>query len=125
MSKAPNERRVANNEARAYAHMIRSSAQKLNVVAGLIRGKRVDVAVRELTFSKRRVAQEVKKVLQSAIDNAENNHDLDVDNLVVAQASVGKSVKMKRFHARGRGRAAMVEKPWSNLTIVVREVEEA
>lgn len=125
MSKAPNERRVADNEARAYAHMIRTSAQKLNVVAGLIRGKRVDVAVRELTFSKRRVAQEVRKVLQSAIDNAENNHNLDVDNLVVAQASVGKSVKMKRFHARGRGRAAMVEKAWSNLTIVVREVEEA
>ena len=105
--------------------MIRSSARKLNLVAELIRGKSAQAAVADLTFSKRRVAEEVKKVLQSAIANAENNHQLDVDRLYVAEATVGRALVMKRFHARARGRGARVEKPFSNLTVIVRERAEA
>jgi large subunit ribosomal protein L22 len=103
--------------------MIRVSPQKLNLVAQLIRGKKVDRALADLTFSHKRIAHDVKKTLESAIANAENNHSLDVDDLVVAEAFVGKALVMKRFHARARGRAGRVEKPFSNLTIVVREVE--
>jgi large subunit ribosomal protein L22 len=124
MGKAKAERRLADNEARAVARSIRVSPQKLNLVAQLIRGKRVDRALADLTFSRKRIAETVKKTLESAIANAENNHDLDVDALVVAEAYVGKSITMKRFHARGRGRASRVEKPFAHLTIVVREVEE-
>ena len=122
MGKAKAERRLAENEARAVARSIRVSPQKLNLVAQLIRGKKVDKALAELTFSRKRIAETVKKTLESAIANAENNHDLDVDSLVVAEAYVGKSITMKRFHARGRGRASRVEKPFSHLTIVVREI---
>ena len=112
------------NEARAFAKLIRSSPQKLNVVAQMIRGKRADEALASLTFAHRRVAQDVKKVLQSAIANAENNHDLDVDRLYVAEAFVGRRLVMRRFRARARGRVGRIEKPWSNLTVVVREAEE-
>jgi len=121
MGKPSNPPRVAENEARAFGAMIRTSARKLNLVAQLIRGKSAQSAVAELTFSKRRVAGEVKKVLQAAIANAENNHQLDVDRLVVAEAFVGRALVMKRFHARARGRGARVEKPFSNLTVIVRE----
>ncbi|TFF20615.1 50S ribosomal protein L22 [Jiella endophytica] len=124
MGKAKAERRLADNEAKAVARSIRVSPQKLNLVAQLIRGKKVDRALADLTFSRKRIAETVKKTLESAIANAENNHDLDVDALVVAEAYVGKSITMKRFHARGRGRASRVEKPFAHLTIVVREVEE-
>ncbi|MBC6714840.1 50S ribosomal protein L22 [Aurantimonas sp. DM33-3] len=122
MGKAKAERRLSENEARAVARTIRVSPQKLNLVAQMIRGKRVDAALADLTFSRKRIAETVKKTLESAIANAENNHDLDVDSLVVAEAYVGKSITMKRFHARGRGRASRVEKPFSHLTIVVREI---
>jgi len=125
MGKAANLPRIAENEAMAFGKMIRSSARKLNLVAELIRGKSAQAAVADLTFSKRRVAEEVKKVLQSAIANAENNHQLDVDRLYVAHATVGRALVMKRFHARARGRGARVEKPFSNLTVIVREREEA
>lgn len=121
MSKEANKPRTADNEARAYAKYLRTSPQKLNIVAAMIRGKSAGKALIDLQFSKRRIALEVKKVLQSAVANAENNQNLDVDRLVVAEASVGKTMSMKRFHARGRGRAARVEKPFSNLTIIVRE----
>ena len=124
MSKPKRERALAENEAKAVARMIRVSPQKLNLVAGLIRGKKVASALADLQFSRKRIAVDVKKCLESAIANAENNHDLDVDALVVAEAYVGKSIVMKRFHARGRGRASRIEKPFSHLTIVVREVEE-
>ena len=124
MGKAKAERRLKENEARAVARTIRVSPQKLNLVAQLIRGKKVEAALADLTFSRKRIAETVKKTLESAIANAENNHDLDVDALVVAEAHVGKSIVMKRFHARGRGRASRIEKPFSHLTIVVREVEE-
>jgi large subunit ribosomal protein L22 len=123
MSKQANPPRVADNEARAVARMIRVSPQKLNLLAQLIRGKKVDRALADLEFSRKRIAHEVKKTLESAIANAENNHGLDVDDLVVAQAYVGKALVMKRFHARARGRASRIEKPFSNLTIIVREVE--
>lgn len=123
MSKAKAERRLADNEAQAVARTIRVSPQKLNLVAALIRGKKVDRALAELEFSRKRIAETVRKTLQSAIANAENNHDLDVDSLIVAEAYVGKSIVMKRFHARGRGRASRIEKPFAHLTIVVREVE--
>ena len=103
--------------------MLRVSPQKLNLLAQLIRGKKVDRALADLDFSRKRIAKDVKKALESAIANAENNHDLDVDDLVVAQAFVGKALVMKRFHARARGRASRVEKPFANLTIIVREVE--
>jgi large subunit ribosomal protein L22 len=125
MGKTANAPRIAENEAMAFGKMIRSSARKLNLVAELIRGKGAQAAVADQTFSKRRVAEEVKKVLQSAIANAENNHQLDVDRLYVAQATVGRALVMKRFHARARGRGARIEKPFSNLTVIVRERAEA
>jgi len=124
MGKPKAERRLKDNEARAVARTLRVSPQKLNLVAAMIRGKKVDRALAELEFSRKRIAGTVRKTLESAIANAENNHDLDVDALVVAEAYVGKSIVMKRFHARGRGRASSVKKPFSHLTIVVREVEE-
>jgi large subunit ribosomal protein L22 len=124
MSKPARPRSLKDNEARAVARAIRVSPRKLNLVAGLIRGKAAQAAIAELTFSKRRIAQTVKKVLQAAIANAENNHQLDVDRLVVAEAHVGKSLTMTRFHARGRGRAAPVTKSFSHLTVVVRETIE-
>ncbi len=124
MSKKAKGRRVAENEAMAKAATIRTSPRKLGHVAGLIRGKNAGTALAELTFSHRRVAREVKKVLQSAIANAENNHQLDVDKLYVAEVSVGKALVMKRFHARARGRGARIVKPFSNLTLIVREREE-
>jgi len=123
MSQEKNPRALQDNEAKAVCRMIRVSPQKLNLVAQLIRGKKVDRALADLTFSHKRIALDVKKTLESAIANAENNHSLDVDDLVVAEAFVGKALVMKRFHARARGRASRVEKPFSNLTIVVREVE--
>lgn len=123
MGKAKAERRLKDNEVQAVARTIRVSPQKLNLVAALIRGKKVDRALAELEFSRKRIAGTVRKTLESAIANAENNHDLDVDSLIVAEAFVGKSIVMKRFHARGRGRASRVEKPFAHLTIVVREVE--
>lgn len=123
MSKEPNPPRLAENEAKAVARMLRVSPQKLNLLAQLIRGKKVDRALADLEFSRKRIAHEVMKTLQSAIANAENNHGLDVDDLVVAQAYVGKALVMKRFHARARGRASRIEKPFANLTIIVREVE--
>ncbi len=125
MSQEKNPRALKDNEAKAVCRMLRVSPQKLNLVAQLIRGKKVDRALADLTFSHKRIAVEVKKTLESAIANAENNHSLDVDDLVVAEAFVGKALVMKRFHARARGRASRVEKPFSNLTIVVREVEAA
>ena len=125
MGKPSAPRRLREDEAQAVGRMIRSSPRKLNLVAALIRGKTADRALADLTFSKRRVAQDVKKVLQSAIANAENNHQLDVDRLVVAEAHVGKALIMRRFHARARGRVGRIKKPWSNLTVVVREREEA
>ena len=123
MGKPARERTLADNEARAVTKLLRVSPQKLNLLAQLIRGKKVDKALADLTFSRKRIARDVKKTLESAIANAENNHDLDVDDLVVSQAFVGKALVMKRFHARARGRAGRVEKPFSNLTIIVREVE--
>ena len=121
MSKPTAPRRVKDNEAMAIGRVVRSSPRKLNLLAQLIRGKKAERALNALTFSKRRIAVEVKKVLLAAIANAENNHNLDVDQLVVTHASVGKSFKLKRWHARGRGRSAGIEKPFSNITIVVRE----
>ena len=124
MGKPSAERALADNEAKAFAKMMRISPQKLNLVAGLIKGKDASKALADLSFSKRRIAGEVKKVLQSAIANAENNHQLDVDRLYVAEAFVGKALVMKRFRARARGRVGRIQKPWSNLTVVVREREE-
>jgi len=121
MSKPKHERTLADTEAQAIARNIRVSPRKLNLVAGLIRGRSAQDAVATLTFSKRRIAQTVKKTLESAIANAENNHQLDVDRLVVTRADVGRAVVMKRFHARGRGRSSKVEKWFSHLTIVVAE----
>ena len=123
MSKPKHERGLEETEAQAITRNIRVSPRKLNLVAGLIRGRRAQEAVATLTFSKRRIAQTVKKTLESAIANAENNHQLDVDRLVVSRAEVGRSQVMKRFQARGRGRAARVEKWFSHLTIVVAEQE--
>ena len=125
MGKAKRERVLKDNEAQAVLRMLRVSPQKLNLVAGLIRGKKASVALADLEFSRKRIAVQVRKVLQSAIANAENNHDLDVDNLVVAEAHVGKALVMKRFSPRARGRVGRIEKPFSNLTVVVREVEES
>ncbi len=125
MGKQARERRLADNEAGAQGRNIRTSPQKLNLVAQRIRGMNVEGALAELTFSKRRVAGLVKKVLQSAIANAENNHDLDVDALYVAEASVGKNMVMKRMRPRARGRMARILKPFSEIRIVVREREEA
>ena len=124
MGKDKNPRRVAENEAMAKVRMLRTSPQKLNLVAGLIRGKKVDKALSDLTFSKKRIAEDVKKCLQSAIANAENNHNLDVDELVVAEAYVGKNLIMKRGKPRARGRFGRIIKPFSELTIKVRQVEE-
>jgi large subunit ribosomal protein L22 len=124
MSKPKAERRLPENEASAYSRAIHVSARKLNLVAQSIRGLRASAALHELTFSKRRIARDVKKVLQAAIANAENNHQLDVDRLFVQEASVGRAFALKRFHARGRGRSARVEKHFANLLVVVREREE-
>ena len=124
MGKEKNPRRVADNEAMAKLRMLRTSPQKLNLVAALIRGKKVEKALADLTFSKKRIADDVKKCLQSAIANAENNHNLDVDALVVAEAYVGKNIVMKRLQPRARGRATRIFKPFSQMTVVVRQVEE-
>jgi len=125
MGKPKKERSLADTEAQAVGRMIRSSQYKLNLVAEMIRGKRVEQAVADLTFSPKRISVEVLKILKSAVANAENNHNLDVDDLVVAQAWTGKDMVLKRFHARGRGRGARVLKPFSELTIVVREQPKA
>ena len=125
MGKQATPRALPENEAKAVARMLRVIPQKLNLVAQMIRGKKVDTALAELQFSRKRISTEVKKCLESAIANAENNHDLDVDDLVVSQAFVGKALVLKRFHARARGRGARILKPFSNLTIVVREVRQA
>ena len=121
MSKPKQARRIGETEAQAILSNVRVSPRKLNLVAGLIRNRSAAAAVATLTFSKRRIAQQVKKVLESAIANAENNHQLDVDRLVVSRAEVGRSIVMKRFHARGRGRASRIEKWFSHLKIVVAE----
>jgi large subunit ribosomal protein L22 len=125
MSKPVAERRVEETEAMVFVRTIRTSPRKLNLVAQTIRGKNAAAALAELTFSRRRIAQDVKKALESAIANAENNHQLDVDRLYVKEATVGRAMVMKRFHTRGRGRSARVEKFFSNLTVIVRERDEA
>ena len=124
MSKKSHPRRLKETEAMAGVRMVRVSPRKLNLVAQLIRGKSASAALAELTFTQQRIAQDVRKVLQAAIANAENNHQLDVDRLVVAEATVGKSFVMKRFATRARGRSARILKPRSKLTVVVREREE-
>lgn len=124
MGKEKNPRRVADNEAMAKTRMLRVSPQKLNLVAGMIRGKKVDRALTDLTFSHKRIAADVKKCLQSAIANAEENHNLDVDNLIVAEAWVGKNLVMKRGRPRARGRFGKIMKPFSEITIKLRAVEE-
>ena len=125
MAKQKNKRRVNENEAMAKLRMLRTSPQKLNLVAAQIRGKKVQRALDELTFSRKRIAKDVYKCLYSAASNAENNHGLDLDSLVVAEAYVGKNLVMKRFRARARGRGAKILKPFSEITIVVRQIEEA
>jgi large subunit ribosomal protein L22 len=125
MSQTANPRRVAENEARAKVVNLRTSPRKLNLVAQSIRGLPVQRALSELEFSHKRIAIDVRKALYSAISNAENNHSLDIDSLVVAEAYVGKNLVMKRFSARARGRASRIEKPFSEITIVVREMSEA
>jgi large subunit ribosomal protein L22 len=124
MGKRARERDLPENEAKAVSKMLRVSPQKLNLVAQLIRGKKVASALADLEFSRKRIAKDVRKCLQSAIANAENNHSLDVDDLVVAEAHVGKALVMKRFSPRGRGRVGRIMKPFSHLTIVVREKAE-
>ncbi len=124
MGKDKNPRRVADNEAMAKLRMLRTSPQKLNLVAAMIRGKKVEKALTDLTFSNKRVAIDVRKCLQSAIANAENNHGLDVDELVVAEAWVGKNLVMKRGRPRARGRFGRIMKPFSEITIKVRQIEE-
>ena len=124
MSKDKNPRRVMDNEAMAKLRMLRTSPQKLNLVAGLIRGKKVDTALSDLAFSKKRIALDVRKCLQSAVANAENNHNLDPDELVVAEAWVGKNLTMKRGRPRARGRFGRIIKPFAEITILVRQVEE-
>jgi large subunit ribosomal protein L22 len=123
MGKRARERDLPETDAKAVARMLRVSPQKLNLVAQLIRGKKVATALADLQFSQKRIAKEVKKCLESAIANAENNHDLDVDELIVAEAHVGKALVLKRFHPRGRGRMGRILKPFANLTIVVRQVQ--
>ena len=123
MGKRARDRDLPDTDAKAVARMLRVSPQKLNLLAQLIRGKKVAAALADLQFSQKRIAKEVKKCLESAIANAENNHDLDVDELVVAEAFVGKALVLKRFHPRGRGRMGKILKPFSNLTIVVRQVQ--
>jgi len=125
MSKKKHPRSLSDKEAKAVARMLRVSPQKLNLVAQLIRGKKVATALADLEFSRKRISRDVRKCLESAIANAENNHDLDVDDLVVSQAHVGKAIVIKRFTPRGRGRVGRIFKPFANLTIVVREVEAA
>jgi large subunit ribosomal protein L22 len=124
MSKPKAPRRLSDNEAKSVARLLRTSPRKLNLVCQTIRGKSAESALAELTFSKRRIANDVKKTLESAIANAENNHQLDVDRLYVAEATVGKSMVMKRIRPRARGRVGRILKPWSRLTLVVREREE-
>ena len=124
MAKTANASRTKDNEARAFVKYVRTSPQKLNLVAQMIRGKRAEKALTDLEFSNRRVSNEVKKCLESAIANAENNHNLDIDRLIVSEAYVGKSIVMKRFRARAKGRGARILKPFSNLTIVVKEQAE-
>ena len=124
MGKPKSPRKVADNEALSVGTQIRGSAQKLNLVAGLIRGRKAEDAMNILTFSKKAMAVDVRKVLASAVANAENNHNLDVDVLVIKDASVGKSISMKRWHARGRGKSTRIVKPFSRIRIVVREQEE-
>jgi large subunit ribosomal protein L22 len=124
MGKSARGRDLADNEAKAVSRMLRVSPQKLNLVAQLIRGKKVASALADLQFSRKRIAKDVRKCLESAVANAENNHDLDVDELIVAEAHVGKSIVIKRFTPRGRGRVGRIFKPFSHLTIVVRQVEE-
>jgi large subunit ribosomal protein L22 len=123
MSKPKTKRRLQDNEAQAVARLLRISPQKLNLVAQMIRGKKVDKAIADLTFSQKRISAQVLKTLHSAVANAENNHSLDVDDLVVTKAYVGRGLVMSRFHARGRGKAAAIDHPFSHLTIVVRQVE--
>ena len=123
MGKRARDRDLPDTDAKAVARMLRVSPQKLNLLAQLIRGKKVAAALADLQFSQKRIAKEVKKCLESAIANAENNHDLDVDELIVAEAHVGKALVLKRFHPRGRGRMGKILKPFSNLTIVVRQVQ--
>src|SRR6266702_3390956 len=123
MSKKKRERALSDTEAKAVARMLRVSPQKLNLLAQLIRGKKVSTALADLEFSRKRIARDVRKCLESAIANAENNHDLDVDDLVVAEAHVGKALVIKRHEVRARGRVGAILKPFANLTIVVREVE--
>jgi len=125
MGKPQRERALKDNEARAVTRLMRVSPQKLNLLAELIRGKNVDRALADLTFSRKRVAKDVKKTLESAIANAENNHDLDVDALVVSEAYVGKNLVLKRMRARARGRAGRILKPFAQITVVVRQVEES
>jgi len=125
MGQKKNERRVAENQAMAKGRMIKTSPQKLNLVAQMIRGKKVEKAMADLSFSRKRVAQNVKKVLESAVANAENNHDLDIDSLVIDQAFVGKNIVMKRWKPRARGRVGKILKPFAEITIVVKEVEAA
>ena len=122
MGKKARERVLKDNEAKAVARMLRVSPRKLDLVAGLIRGKKVASALADLEFSRKRIARDVRKCLESAIANAENNHDLEVDDLIVAEAHVGNGIVMKRFAPRGRGRSGRIFKPFSQLTIVVREV---
>jgi large subunit ribosomal protein L22 len=123
MSKKKRERSLADNEAKAVARMLRISPQKLNLLAQLIRGKKVATALADLEFSRKRIARDVRKCLESAIANAENNHDLDVDDLMVVEAHVGKALVLKRYSPRARGRSGQIFKPFANLTIVVREIE--
>jgi large subunit ribosomal protein L22 len=125
MGKPHRERSLADNEARAVTRVLRVSPQKLNLLAQLIRGKKVDRALADLTFSRKRIAQDVRKTLQSAIANAENNHDLDIDSLIVSEAYVGKGLVLKRIKPRARGRAARIEKPFAQITVVVRQIEDA
>jgi large subunit ribosomal protein L22 len=124
MGKPARERTLPENEARAVTKLLRVSPQKLNLLAQLIRGKKVDKALADLTFSRKRIARDVKKTLESAIANAENNHDLDVDALIVSEAYVGKKLVMKRLKAGPRGRASRIEKPFAQITVIVRQVEE-
>ena len=125
MSKKSTPRRLGDTEAKAFSRSIRVSPRKLNLVAQLIRGKKAETALAELTFSPRRIARDVKRVLESAIANAENNHQLDVDQLIVSEAYVGKALVMKRWRPRARGRVGSIRKPFSNLTIIVREQGES
>ena len=125
MSKKARERALAETEAKAVARMLRVSPQKLNLVAQLIRGKKVENALADLEFSRKRIARDVRKCLESAIANAENNHDLDVDALIVSEAYVGKKLVMKRLKAGARGRASRIEKPFAQITVIVRQVEES